>query len=152
MKCDASGVVFIRGQLQLPPTPSWVSPGSCTKLELWHQIPRGLPWDVDQDGSYGNPHSKKLLERNNVVGDARVSPTLSPVKATREDGLSWGDGCAMGTLLPGMWQSRPGSRKRLPGLSGATLCFHRKIDSFTAGRDEWEGCDGSSIKRRISRR
>lgn len=132
-------------------------PWACTKLKLWQQIPRGLPWGVHKilfrfnlihiflnykSQHYGNLHSEKLLERNEVMGDAQMSPTLSPVEAVRDNPEE------MGELHPGMWHSLPGSRERLPELSGTTLCFPRKIDSFAAGRDEWEGCDSGNIKRR----
>lgn len=87
MKCGASRVVFIRGQLQLPPTPH----GSAFlhKAETLAPNPQGTSLRCSQPsqvGSYRNPHSEKLLERNEEMGDAQESPTLSPVKAMGEGG------------------------------------------------------------------
>lgn len=96
MKCGASRVVLIRGQLQLPPTPQ----GSAFlhKAQTLPPNPRGTSLRCSQPSqeihiflwkstfSYGNPHSEKLLQRNEVMGDAHGSPTLFPVKAIRECG------------------------------------------------------------------
>lgn len=81
MKCGASRVLFIRGQLQLPPTPHGAALG-LHKAETLAPNPQGASLRSLQP----NPRSEKLLERNEVMGDAQVSPTLSPEKAGREGG------------------------------------------------------------------